>query len=69
MTLLQATDFSILSLPDGCFIDIDFTLPENSRPYIIKNGLSSHYPYKHIGSQLVEFDISHETVTGEFINL
>ena len=67
MTLIQATDISILNRSNDYFID--FTLPVNPRLYIIENGLSSHYPYKHIGSQLVEFDISYGTVTGEFINL
>ena len=67
MTLFQASDFSILSLPDGYLIG--FTLPENPRLYIIENELSSHYPYKHIGSQMLEFDILYKIVTGKLKNL
>jgi len=52
MSLFQTTGSSSLAIPDGYLID--FTLHENSGLNIIENELSSHYPYKHIGSQMLE---------------
>ena len=49
---------SILTIPDGYLID--FTFPEDPRLYIIENEISSHDPYKHIGSQLLKFAISYK---------
>lgn len=49
---------SILTIPDGYLID--YTFPSNPRLYIIENELSSHDPYKHIGSQLLKFAISYK---------
>ncbi|WP_298367590.1 hypothetical protein [uncultured Lutibacter sp.] len=48
----------ILTIPDGYLID--YTFPTNPRLYIIENELSSHDPYKHIGSQLLKFAISYK---------
>jgi len=49
---------SILTIPDGYLID--YTFPSNPRLYIIENELSSHDPFKHIGSQLLKFAISYK---------
>ena len=49
---------SILTIPDGYLID--FTISEDPRLYIIENEISSHDPYKHIGSQLLKFAISYK---------
>ena len=67
MFLFQATGSSSLTIQDGYLID--FTLPENPGLYITENELLSHDPYKHIDSQIVEFDILYKTVTGKFKNL
>jgi predicted DNA binding CopG/RHH family protein len=48
----------ILTIPDGYLID--YTFPSNPRLFIIENELSSHDPYKHIGSQLLKFAISYK---------
>jgi hypothetical protein len=49
---------SIITIPDGYLID--FSFPRDPRLYIIENELSSHDPYKHIGSQLLKFAISYK---------
>ena len=49
---------SIVTIPDGYLIDSSF--PAEPRLYIIENELSSHDPYKHIGSQLLKFAISYK---------
>jgi len=49
---------SIITIPDGYLID--FSFPVEPRLYIIENELSSHDPYKHIGSQLLKFAISYK---------
>jgi hypothetical protein len=49
---------SIMTIPDGYLID--FTFASKPRLYIIENELSSHDPYKHIGSQLLKFAISYK---------
>lgn len=49
---------SILTIPDGYLIDLSFQ--EDPRLYIIENELSSHDPYKHIGSQILKFAISYK---------
>ena len=67
MSLFKASASSSLAIPDGYLID--FTLSENPRLYISEIELSSHDPYKHIGSQMLEFDISYKIVTRKFINL
>jgi len=48
----------IITIPDGYLID--FTFKDKPRLYIIENELSSHDPYKHIGSQLLKFAISYK---------
>ncbi len=49
---------SIITIPDGYLID--FSLEVEPRLHIIENELSSHDPYKHIGSQLLKFAISYK---------
>jgi hypothetical protein len=49
---------SIITIPDGYLIDFSFR--QQPRLYIIENELSSHDPYKHIGSQLLKFAISYK---------
>lgn len=49
---------SIITIPDGYLID--FSFEAEPRLYIIENELSSHDPYKHIGSQLLKFAISYK---------
>ncbi|HEY5592502.1 MAG TPA: hypothetical protein VIK55_15985, partial [Paludibacter sp.] len=49
---------SILTIPDGYLID--FSFQTDPRLYIIENELSSHDPYKHIGSQILKFAISYK---------
>lgn len=49
---------SIITIPDGYLID--FTFEAEPRLYIIENEISSHDPYKHIGSQLLKFAISYK---------
>ncbi len=49
---------SIITIPDGYLID--FSFPAEPRLYIIENELSSHDPYKHIGSQILKFAISYK---------
>lgn len=49
---------SILTIPDGYLIDFSFSA--DPRLYIIENELSSHDPYKHIGSQILKFAISYK---------
>ncbi len=49
---------SIITIPDGYLIDFSFA--KEPRLYIIENELSSHDPYKHIGSQLLKFAISYK---------
>lgn len=49
---------SIVTIPDGYLID--FTFAEKPRLYIIENEISTHDPYKHIGSQLLKFAISYK---------
>jgi hypothetical protein len=49
---------SIITIPDGYLIDFSFS--KEPRLYIIENELSSHDPYKHIGSQLLKFAISYK---------
>ena len=39
---------------------IDFSFAEKPRLYIIENEISTHDPYKHIGSQLLKFGISYK---------
>ncbi len=48
----------ILSIPDGYLIDYSF--PNNPSLFIIENELSSHDPYRHIGSQILKFATSYE---------
>jgi hypothetical protein len=49
---------SIITIPDGYLIDFSFA--EKPRLYIIENEISTHDPYKHIGSQLLKFGISYK---------
>jgi hypothetical protein len=49
---------SIVTIPDGYLIDFSFA--ERPRLYIIENEISTHDPYKHIGSQLLKFSISYK---------
>lgn len=49
---------SIITIPDGYLID--FSFHADPRLYIIENELSSHDPYKHIGSQILKFAISYK---------
>jgi hypothetical protein len=49
---------SIITIPDGYLMD--FSFEKEPRLYIIENELSSHDPYKHIGSQLLKFAISYK---------
>ena len=49
---------SIITIPDGYLID--FSFESDPRLYIIENEISSHDPYKHIGSQLLKFAISYK---------
>lgn len=49
---------SILTIPDGYLID--FSFQADPRLYIIENELSSHDPYRHIGSQILKFAISYK---------
>lgn len=49
---------SIISIPDGYLIDFSFA--KEPRLYIIENELSTHDPYKHIGSQILKFAISYK---------
>ncbi|MEX2336208.1 MAG: hypothetical protein WD555_02940 [Fulvivirga sp.] len=49
---------SVITIPDGYLID--FSFEAEPRLYIIENELSSHDPYKHIGSQLLKFAISYK---------
>lgn len=55
MILFQASDFTNLSLQDGYVIDV--ILRKNSRFYLFENEHVSLYPNKHIGSQIIDFDI------------
>lgn len=48
----------ILTIPDGYLIDLSFI--DDPRLYIIENELSTHDPYKHIGSQILKFAISYK---------
>ena len=48
----------IITIPDGYLIDFSFT--EKPRLYIIENEISTHDPYKHIGSQILKFGISYK---------
>ncbi len=48
----------IITIPDGYLLD--FTFIGKPRLYIIENELSSHDPYKHIGSQILKFAISYK---------
>jgi len=50
---------SIITIPDGYLID--FSFEADPKLYIIENEISSHDPYKHIGSQLLKFAISYKT--------
>ncbi|MEA5006252.1 MAG: hypothetical protein VB022_07555 [Rikenellaceae bacterium] len=50
---------NIVKIPDGYLIDFSFF--EKPRLYIIENELSTHDPYKHIGSQLLKFAISYKS--------
>jgi len=49
---------NIVTIPDGYLIDFSFA--EKPRLYILENELSTHDPYKHIGSQLLKFGISYK---------
>ena len=49
---------NIVTIPDGYLIDFSFA--EKPRLYIIENEISTHDPYKHIGSQLLKFGISYK---------
>lgn len=49
---------SIITIPDGYLID--FSFEADPKLYIIENEISSHDPYKHIGSQLLKFAISYK---------
>jgi hypothetical protein len=49
---------SIITIPDGYLVD--FSFEQEPRLYILENELSSHDPYKHIGSQLLKFAISYK---------
>ena len=49
---------NIITIPDGYLIDFSFA--EKPRLYIIENEISTHDPYKHIGSQLLKFGISYK---------
>lgn len=49
---------SIVTIPDGYLIDFSFA--EKPRLYIIENEISTHDPYKHIGSQLLKFGIGYK---------
>ena len=49
---------NIVTIPDGYLIDFSFA--EKPRLYIIENEISTHDPYKHIGSQLLRFGISYK---------
>ncbi|MCF7859620.1 MAG: hypothetical protein K9N07_09940 [Candidatus Cloacimonetes bacterium] len=48
---------TIKTVPDGYLID--FTFKDNPKLYIVENELSSHDPFKHIGSQILNFAISY----------
>lgn len=48
----------IITIPDGYLIDFSFA--EKTRLYIIENEISTHDPYKHIGSQILKFGISYK---------
>lgn len=49
---------NIVTIPDGYLIDFSFA--EKPRLYIIENEISTHDPYKHIGSQLLKFGIGYK---------
>ena len=49
---------NIVTIPDGYLIDFSFA--GKPRLYIIENEISTHDPYKHIGSQLLKFGISYK---------
>lgn len=49
---------SIVTIPDGYLIDFSFA--NKPRLYIIENEISTHDPYKHIGSQLLKFGIGYK---------
>jgi len=49
---------NIVTIPDAYLIDFSFI--EKPRLYIIENEISTHDPYKHIGSQLLKFAISYK---------
>ena len=49
---------NIVTIPDAYLID--FSFKADPRLYIIENELSSHDPYKHIGSQILKFAISYK---------
>ncbi|MFO7851071.1 MAG: hypothetical protein ACQERS_02660 [Bacteroidota bacterium] len=55
----------IATIPDGYLLD--FTFKEIPRLYIIENELSSHDPYKHIGSQILKFAISYKATGRKII--
>ena len=55
----------ILTIPDGYLLDFTFT--EKPRLYIIENEISSHDPYKHIGSQILKFAISYKATGRKII--
>lgn len=48
----------IITIPDGYLID--FSFQEKPRLYIIENEITSHDPFKHIGSQILKFGISYK---------
>ncbi len=49
---------NIVTIPDGYLIDFSFA--EKPKLYIIENEISTHDPYKHIGSQLLKFGIGYK---------
>lgn len=55
----------IVTIPDGYLLD--FTFKEKPRLYIIENEISSHDPYKHIGSQILKFAISYKATGRKII--
>jgi len=57
---------SIITIPDGYLID--FSFEADPKLYIIENEISSHDPYKHIGSQLLKFAISYKASGREIKN-
>lgn len=49
---------NIITIPDGYLLD--FTFEKSPRLYIIENELSIHDAYKHIGQQLLKFDVAYK---------